>query len=82
MTFRWYCKQEVETFPMDPLEPDNLLYANGSFIPAKRLSDEAVSDIKLQMGDSFQEGGCFGYGPGIMILFQFVIYVLSQRSNQ
>ena len=51
MTFRWYCKQEVETFPMDPLEPDNLLYANGSFIPAKRLSDEVVSDIKLQMGD-------------------------------
>ena len=55
MEFRWYCKQKIEQFPMDPKNETERLFEHGSF-----LSNQEVSHSERENGS----GGCFGTGPG------------------
>ena len=66
MEFRWFCRQTTESYPMDPDEPTKLLYKNGDFVPETRPTQEEIYENMNKSGSSFQNGGCFGNGPGKM----------------
>ena len=66
MEFRWFCKQRTETFPTNPDNEEEHLYENGDFLPAKRISQSEIDANEADLGPAaFQDGGCFGGGPGI-----------------
>ena len=67
MLFRWYCKQKEETFPKDPDNEDELLYEKGHILSDKKLSEAEIQKQKdTSDAELFQEGGCFGKGPGMI----------------
>ena len=49
---------------MDPDDPNIFLYKNGDFVPETRRTKEEIDLNKNELGSSFQNGGCFGNGPG------------------
>jgi hypothetical protein len=64
MEFRWFCRQTTESYPLDSDDPNKLLYKNGDFIPETKRKQEEIDLNKNELGISFQNGGCFGNGPG------------------
>ena len=64
MEFRWYCKQKTETFPMNPNNLEERLFENGSFLPSRKILQSEIDKNKDEIGPDFQDGGCFGRGPG------------------
>ena len=69
MQFHWYCKQKNESFIRDPNDENELLYENGSFLLEQKISQADIDNNKALIGSDFQDGGCFGYGPGIRIIY-------------
>ena len=59
---------------MDPENPTHRLYKNGEFIPETRLTPEQVEHNKNSKNESFQNGGCFGNGPG---RFETHVHIMS-----
>ena len=68
MKFRWFCKQSNERFRRNPNNAKELLYENGSFLPTEKILQSEIDENKARLGSDFQEGGCFGNGPGIEII--------------
>ena len=64
MEFRWYCKQKTESFPMNPDNIEERYFENGSFLPENNISQSEIDANKDEIGPAFQDGGCFGRGPG------------------
>ena len=64
MEFRWYCKQKTENFPTNPNNVEERLFENGSFLPKKKITQSEIDANKDEIGLAFQNGGCFGRGPG------------------
>ena len=64
MEFRWFCRQTSESFPVDPENPENLLYKNGHVVPDTRMSQEETEQHRQENATIYQRGGCFGRGPG------------------
>ena len=44
--------------------PEGLLYKDGDELSQKKLSLDEMAKLKEEKGLSYQEGGCFGRGPG------------------
>ena len=76
MSFLWYCKQSNETFLRNPNKREELLYANGSFLPKEKISQSEIDENKARLGLDFQEGGCFGNGPGIVTISEMFILLM------
>ena len=53
---------------MDPEQPTHRLFKNGDFIPETRPTQEEINQNKIVIGEKFQNGGCFGNGPGIYVI--------------
>ena len=68
MEFRWFCKQKTETFPRNPNNAEELRFENGSFLPKKKISQSEIDANKNKPELDFQDGGCFGKGPGNIIM--------------
>ena len=44
------------------------MITDGSFIPENKLTDDQLTANEEEVGsENFQEGGCFGRGPGTLL---------------
>ena len=71
MEFRWFCRQikpkkEKWCNFLCPEGEDQLWFSNGDLVPPTRRTADELEKVRNQTNNVaiYQEGGCFGAGPG------------------
>ena len=55
MEFRWFCRQLTETLLTDPNNKEELLYANGSFLPKKAITQSELGKLSNRKSNEIWE---------------------------
>ena len=88
MDFQWFCRQIKpvkekwcnQGYDRCPEGEDQLWHENGDVIPDTRRTAEELGELQSSLGDQvFQEGGCFGGGPGALNISMGMLTVKSEQ---